>query len=276
MVYKKYGDIFRKLREQHHLPLSSFSSAGISKTALSNFERGESMMSFEKVVVALQIMGVSLEEFEHFLNGYSLSDSDFLLEEIEKETVSQNFTKLKMLYTKARSQGYPYLALAAKSSWSALDEEETEKLVDLLYETEVWGYKEICVCYLTINNFSTRDILTIIDSFLVPGQELFNSLKYRGYLVQVCCRAVTTLSSRGYKEYAEHILNRIDAYSLVHTMFHRNLRNITKGYWIYCFVDAEEGKAMMSKGIQIFKDISTPEVAGYYQSRYEHFVEQLD
>lgn len=41
MIYKKYGEVFRKLRLQEGLPLSHFSSAGISKATLSDFERGK-------------------------------------------------------------------------------------------------------------------------------------------------------------------------------------------------------------------------------------------
>ncbi|WP_339014765.1 hypothetical protein VNN36_12140 (plasmid) [Lactococcus garvieae] len=141
---------------------------------------------------------------------------------------------------------------------SSLNEEEAEEIVDFLYETKIWCYKEFCICYLTINNFFTRDILTLIDYLFFPEHKLLNSVTYRGYLVKVCCRVVTTLSSPGYKEYAEHILNRIDSYNLVHTMFHMNLRNITKGYWVYCFVNAKEGDDMMLQGVQIFKEIGMP------------------
>ena len=272
MVYIKYGDTFRKLREQLDLSLSSFSSVGISKTTLSNFERGGAMMSFDKVVVALQFMGISLAEFESFLNNYSPNESDSLLEDIEGAVIAQDTNDLKILYQRAKNEGYQYIALAAKASWSSLNEREIEKVLDLLYNTNIWGYKELCVCYLTMNNFSTRDILSILDTFLIDGHRLFNSKQYQGYLVQVCCRAITILSSRGYKEYAEHILNRMDKYELANTMFHRNLRNVTKGYWLYCFVDTEKGDQMMLQALKIFSELANPETATYYQARYDLLV----
>lgn len=46
MVYKKFGYVFRQIREQKYIPLSDFSSIGISKATLSRFERAETMMNF--------------------------------------------------------------------------------------------------------------------------------------------------------------------------------------------------------------------------------------
>lgn len=272
MAYAKYGSTFRKLREQLHLSLSSFSSIGISKATLSYFERGETMMSFDNVVLALQFMGISLAEFERFLNNYSPSDSDALLEEIERANVSQSTDELKKLQELSEKDGFPYISLAAKSSWDTLDEEETEKIVDWLYGTEIWGYKELSVCLLTMDNFSTRDIVSILDMLLIDDQILFNSSQYRGYIVQVCCRAATIFSVRGYKEYADYALNRVHDYKLANTMFHRNLWNVTKGYWIYCFLDADKGDEMMLKALQTFRELANPETAIYYQTRYDLLV----
>lgn len=38
MPYKRYGEIFKKLREQKNFSLSHFSEIGISKASLSRFE----------------------------------------------------------------------------------------------------------------------------------------------------------------------------------------------------------------------------------------------
>ena len=68
MVYKKYGEVFKKLRKQAAISLLEFEKLGISSSTVSDFERGKSMMSFEKVDICLQLIGVSLEEYENFLN----------------------------------------------------------------------------------------------------------------------------------------------------------------------------------------------------------------
>ncbi|MDG4984965.1 Rgg/GadR/MutR family transcriptional regulator [Lactococcus lactis] len=276
MIYRKYGETFRRIREQSHLSLSDFSSIGISKGALSNFERGKSMMNFEKVTSALQIMGVSLEDFEAFLNDYSLNEPDFLIQEIEKATAAEDKNQLLKLIKVSENQNFSHIALAAKSSLRVLTTEEIEEITDYLYEIDIWSYRELCIFYLTMENLSTRDILYILDLFLAPGHSFLNSRKYQGYLLQACCRAVTVFSSRGYREYGEYILNKIEQYELVNSMFLRNLRNITRGYWIYCFVDKEEGNQLMLSALSIFEAVSTPDNFNYYKHRYEKLVKKLN
>lgn len=276
MVYKKYGNTFRRIREQKHLSLSAFSGIGISKASLSKFERGESMMNFENVVRALQEMGTTLEEFDHFLNDYSLGEKELILDEIERATINQDTDELIHLATRSQHQGYHFLALAATSSYRLLTETEIDEVVNHLYEIDVWSYKDLRIFYFTMDNLATRDILYILDLFLSAGHTLFNSERHRGYFVQACCRAITLLSYRGYKEYAEHIINRMDTYHLVSTMFHRNLVNVTNGFWVYRFEDKERGNQMMLQAIEIFRAVSTPEIAKYYQARYDFFVKEKE
>lgn len=272
MIYKKYGTIFKKLREQQNFPLSSFSPIGISKATLSNFERGESMMSFDKVVTALQYMGVSLEEFELFLNDYSQNDSDFFMDEIEKANIAQDTEKLIKLSNEAKKEGFPYISLAAKAAWTNLTKPEIEDLTNRFNEIELWSYKELCILFLTTDHLKTSDIIKIFKEFLDNENLLFNSPKYRSYLVQACCRGVSTLSYRGQKEEAKYILNQIEYYNLPNSMYLRNLVNITKGYWIYCFENPSKGNSMMLQSLQFFYEVSTPKIFQYYQDRYNRLV----
>lgn len=273
MVYKKYGSTFRRLRDQRHFSLSNFTPIGISKAALSKFERGESMMSFEKIVSALQLMGVSLEEFEYFLNEYTPNEPDFLIDEIEKANKRQDQSRLIELSDIASQEGYPFISIAAKASYISLSDDEVEEVTDFLFEVDVWSYKELYVFTLTMDNLNTRDILYVLDLFLSKGHTLFNSGKYKGYLVEACFKASVVLSSRGYKEYAEYILNRVESYDLINTMFIRNIRNFTKGYWVYKFADVTEGKEQMKKALDIFKEVSTKDIYNYYLSLYNKLIE---
>ena len=79
MIYKKYGEVFRRIREQKRF-LSEFKAVETPKTTLSKFEGRKSMIGFEKVVIAPQFIHIGLDEFEQMLNGYSLSDTRQILE----------------------------------------------------------------------------------------------------------------------------------------------------------------------------------------------------
>ena len=67
MVYKNLDMFSGRYGSKNISPYRTFSSIGISKATLSRFERAETMMNFEKVVQALQLMGIGLEEYEYLL-----------------------------------------------------------------------------------------------------------------------------------------------------------------------------------------------------------------
>lgn len=272
MVYIKYGNIFRILREQNNFSLSDFSSLGISKSALSKFERGISMMSFDKVFQALHLMGASLEDFENFLNGYSQNDSDSLMDEIERANLARDKTSLMRLEEISKEENYPYIALAAKASWTTLDEIEINKITLRLYSLELWSYKELCIFYLVIDQLSSQDIISILRTFLEKKHDFFGSHKYRNYLVEACCRAISALTNQGYKNDAYFIIQRIKLYNLANSMYLRNLLNLVEGYWIYCFKNIKLGNTMMLTALDIFKEVSTPQISQYYLERYNKLV----
>ncbi|MFK4934508.1 Rgg/GadR/MutR family transcriptional regulator [Lactococcus formosensis] len=272
---KKSGYVFRQIREQKHISLSDFSSIGISKATLSRFERAETMMNFEKVVQALQLMGIGLEEYEYLLNDYAPNESEYLLKEIETAFLKQDKKELNNLHKIALEAVYPYISLAAKSSYTELSPENIDTITDYLYDIKVWGQIELYVFYFTMNKLNIRDILYIIDLFLLEKKhKIFNSVKYLEIFVCACCRAIALLASKGYQEYSAHILNRVEALDLVQSMFLRNLLNLSKGFWTYRFKDEKAENQMMLQALEIFHLIGNQEIAGYYQQQYDFHVKK--
>lgn len=268
MVYKKYGVIFRKIREQKKLPLSIFTKVGISKPALSKFERGETMMSFENVVCGLQEMGVTLEEYENFLNGYTVGEEETLWEEIECAIFQENTKKLKELYNYTREAGFYFLSLVSKLGFNSLESQEIDEITDYLYEIDIWSLSDLRLFYFAMDNINIRDIIHIIGNFFPKGHDLFNSKKYQNYFVRLCCRAVVHLVRLGYQEESRQLLEQMDIHALVRTMFQQNLKNLTEGYWTFRFKNSAEGKAQMLDSLEIFKKISSFAEYSYYLKRY--------
>lgn len=275
MVYKKFGYVFRQIREQKHIPLSDFSSIGISKATLSRFERAETMMNFEKVVQALQLMGIGLEEYEYLLNDYAPIESEALLKEIETAFLKQDKKTLINLYKIALEAGYPYISLAAKASYTELSSENIDTITDYLYDIKVWGQTELYVFYFIMNKLNIRDILYILDLFLLEKKhKIFNSVKHLEIFACACCRAIAFLTSKGYQEYSAHILHRVESLELVQSMFLRNLLNLSKGFWTYRFKDEKTGNTMMLQALEIFHQIGSQEIARYYQQQYDFHVKK--
>lgn len=268
MVYSKYGIIFRKIREQKKMSLTNFPKIGISKAALSKFERGQAMMSFESVVCALQEMGVTLEEYESFLNAYSSCEEESLWEEIEKAAFRADKRRLQDLQDTAHNADLYFMGLACKACYTRLTPQEAEEITDYLYEIEIWSFGELRLLYFSMESLRTKDILHILDFFFPEGHELFNSKKHQKYFVQVCCRAVTYLTEKGYRKEGWSLLQQMDAHSLMATMSQRNLKNITEGYWIYRFEDPLKGKKKIMAGFDVLRTVHMTDELSYYQRRY--------
>ena len=275
-VYKKYGEVFRGLREQNNISMSSFGILGISKATLSNFELGKSMMGFDKVLCALEFMGISLEEFEYFLNNYSENEAKSIINDIEKATFQQDNSLLLKLYTNACESKLLIIALAVKSSCIGLSKEEISKMLDFFYHIDMWGEKELWLFYTVIDNFDTYDILLILEELTRDKNKLLNLEKYSRRFILVCCKAATVLITRGYREYSEHILNRMIMFDHVVTMFQHNVYNFTIGLWEYKFEDKELGQNLVEASLKVFKELALPEVFNYYENEFKSLKRSKD
>ncbi|MDT2871551.1 helix-turn-helix domain-containing protein [Lactococcus lactis] len=70
MVYQRYGKTFKNIRLQKMLSLSFCEKVGISKSTIYRFESGQAMIGFDSLLIALYEMGVTLAEYEMFLNDF--------------------------------------------------------------------------------------------------------------------------------------------------------------------------------------------------------------
>ncbi|WP_285013729.1 helix-turn-helix domain-containing protein [Lactococcus garvieae] len=269
MTNPKYGVTFKKIREQKQIPLSRFKNVGISKPSVSKFERGQSMMSFENVIRCLQEMDVTLEEFDHFLNNYALSEKEMILEEAGYSVLKNDEGKLKELYYRAKDLNLYLVSLSIKALFSSLNFIELEDIVDYFYEISIWSYTELCLFLFTMEQIEPKDVIYILSPFLENKHTLITSKKYQDCFILVCCRASRILSSGGYKTYSKFILERVESLNLVEKMFFRNLVNMTRGYWQYCFEDEIKGDHMMLQGLNILQMIGNPDEAVFYQERYK-------
>lgn len=273
MIYKKYGEVFKMIREKHNYTLESISGHGVSKSILSKFERGEARLTLEKFISTLYYMKVSLEEYEHYLNDYYPNEWENLIDDILNASLVNDIQKLKELYILSDSLDLHFTKLAAKSSWTTLTPAESEDLTAFFYEIEIWGVKEFMVLTLTMNNIQPSDIIYIIDSFFKNDTNVLRSDKHRYYLGICCCFASLSLSLRGYKDASQNIINYVKIHNLINTMGIKNLYNATDGYWNYQFGDKNFGIRTIETSLTIYDQIASKEIALFYHRIFDEFLE---
>lgn len=276
MIYSKYGRVFKEIRKQKKLTLSDFVEAGLSKTTLSQFENGKQMMGFDKLVEALQTMHVSLEEFELLLNDYAISDHEVMINSLEEAEIYQDTEKLKQLYLEAKSQHYKIFDLVVKGTFCSLNENEIEKIVDFLYDTTIWGCIELSILYFSVDYLKAKEIIFIINNVFQKKGNLFKCPKYRSCFVRTSCRAAAILMVRGYRDSASYLLEKLEVFKVFVDMSEMNLRNLTKGLWVYCFEDRKEGWTEMNKALEVYESLGLKKDAMYYKKRCMYYLSRLE
>lgn len=270
IINPKYGKIFRKLREQRGLSLSYFTEIGISKSTLATFERGESIMAFDKVLSSLYEMDVSLSEFEQLLNNYTIGYQQEKVIEIEKADLFQNVSVLKEIENELMKKGYVLLALATRSRYQKLSADEVGEIVNYLFESSNWGDFELSLIYFTVEQFRSKDLDNLLGIYWEKHQILLENPQYRNRFIQISYRVIALLCSIGDKKKAEYILNSTNKYVLEHTLFLNNLRYFTIGLYLYSFIDKSSGRKQMKTALNIFKTLGSASIAEYYERKYRN------
>lgn len=265
VVYKKYGEVFKKLRNQRGFKLTSFEHLGISPAALCKFERGVSLLKFDKLILALEELSITLSEYEKCLNDYNLDTHELLIQRIIISTVSKKLEQLPSLYDEALDLREKYLAIAIKGIYSTLTFEEKEMVADYLEQVVYWRYTDLYTFYLSLDWLELSQISFIIEGFFIDNTEVFNSLEHRNRVTHIICHASMIYVSKGYAGIAEHLLSYVTCKDYKHTMFTKNMVNFTRGFWQAEFGEKEKGRNVMQNALKTFDLLSFPGISDYYR-----------
>lgn len=269
MPYARYGSIFKKLRTQKNLSMSFFESYGIQKATIQRFETGQSMMSFERLDVALQAMNVSLAEYEFFINNFQHGYVEEFLEELAHSSIRGNVEQIKKREISALNSGHDLLRITAQSCYKKVPMDEVQEVVSYLYQVENWGYFEISIFYLNLDQFSEKEIMHLMSSFWEKGKDAYGIFKYRRRFMEASFRAVVLLSSKGAKQSADKIMKESYFQKDAKDVYVQILRKLATGFYEQCFGDMERGKSECEKYLLFFDDLGYSELATYYRQRQD-------
>lgn len=273
MVYQKYGITFKNMRKQNKFTLSDFSEVGLASSTLSDFERGLTMISLEKIDLALQLMGCSLSDFDSHLNFYSPTDPIYILQELERAILFNDSPKLKDLYITCKQTKQRNLCLTIKFLLKKGTLEEKNEIVNFLYETKAFGIKELSIFYIIMHQLAPQDILNIMKRLKQYGKGMSNSEIYHRHLSHVILEVITVLSNYGLKDEAHYFIKRVEELNLAQSMLLRNLFKAVKGLWVYNFENKLKGKEQIKKAMEILLLAAQPEVAQFHQERFKMLVD---
>lgn len=264
----RYGKIFKLLRNQKKLPLSYFETIGIGKSHVGKFERGEIMMSFERVDSMLQLMNVSLGEFEIIVNHYVPDfQNSFLLEIITAE-FHQDEKKLSRLYDEAKDLGYIWLILIAKARFKGLTSREVSQVKSYLSDVKEWGYFEITLAFSTVDFFEEEEIIQLISDLEIKNRRNYGEYKYRRRLYHLIFRSVILLATRGNEKEAKKGLALIMYFGPGTVDFYISTLNIlTNGVVEYLYKSKKDGRETINDALFIIEKLGSREFKDYHEQR---------
>ncbi|MQW23972.1 MULTISPECIES: Rgg/GadR/MutR family transcriptional regulator [unclassified Lactococcus] len=265
MVYKRYGQVFNQIRNQKHLPLSFFESVGINKSSLQRFETGQTMMGFERLDAALQAMNVTLGEYEYFLNYFQAGYLEEIVDEVIGNIYVRNTNRLQLIAQECKESNQMILYHACRSSFEELDEDSVEIIASYLYDIEQWGYFELSIFFISMECFSERTIMHLMNDFWNKAKEMYGVFKYRRRFLETSYKAIIHLSKLGYKNSVDSIIKQSYFSDQVYDMYCENLRRIALGFYKQSFIKVEEGRKEWEKSCQLFEEFGHIELARYYK-----------
>lgn len=205
MVSKDLGEQYKELRLGRKVKQKDVASEFLSTSQLSKFESGQSMLSADKMIRAIDGIHMTFAEFGYALNDYQpteqqkLSDQmlalaaqrdrEGLLTLLEKYQASNTvFDRLNVLVIKN--------AIHQMDTSYTLSQEDSEFLTEYLYSIENWTSYELYLFGNTLPFLSDLDLL-FLSKELVARSNLYLKLKnYRSALKGTYLNIISELLER--------------------------------------------------------------------------------
>ena len=276
MSYSKYGESFRTLRKQHKKTLEYFESLGISKGTLSQFENGKTLLSFDKLDMALQKMNVTMTSYILMINN---TESEYFIiqfKEIENAFVTRNKEKLKQIYHDnvyyEIEEDY-FIALAAKACYEELTDEEKTQLEIFFNNCEMWSRYELNLLINTMPQLDQTLVFSIISQL---RQKKYDYLRirreYRPLFARVLAKGALQLIAPGEQNEAKGLIKYLKELPSTLEVTEKVMGMYLEGCFIYKFEDTQMGNKIVRRSLRILLDIEATDLKNMLEFYYKKMI----
>ncbi|MBY4973872.1 Rgg/GadR/MutR family transcriptional regulator [Streptococcus suis] len=214
------GQFYRELRRSRLVKQKDVVRGDFTAAQLSRFESGQSMLAADKLIVAVEGINMTMEEFTYKYHGYKESAHIELANLISDLYYKQDKDGLQALMEsellKAEGELYARLneivikvALAALDGQGGFDEEDRKFLSDYLFTIEEWTSFEL---YLFLNAqmlLNDRLLLDFAYNLCKEGKS-FNKLRKHQELIKIAIlNTISELFERGIYHQVSFYLDKL-------------------------------------------------------------------
>lgn len=241
------GELYRELRIARGLKLKDVVRDNLSLSQLSRFENGQTMLSADRMLLAISGIHMSFAEFGHALNNYKetpyfaagkkimelygkqdVEGLKGLLEEYKNYESREIYNRLNLLVVKD--------CIHSLESSYTIDQEEINLLTKYLYDIEEWTEYELYLFGNTLTLLSTEDLLFLGKAFVerdkfyrsIPSHDNAAKLALLN-IISVLLERKQTYYVSYFMEILEKLLTHQDMYFIAILNFFKLVIKCTKG-----------------------------------------------
>ncbi|WP_462421782.1 helix-turn-helix domain-containing protein [Salinicoccus sp. Marseille-QA3877] len=287
MSNQSIGMLIREFRQSRNLTMKEVCDTDLSIAQLSKFERGVSEITINKLLVILDKLNITIEEFFHAEQEFELSEFEQLIVTMKEHYIKNDAGRIIELrneqlekYSQKNVKFFELNAIMLSALLKDLKNEKTkepemeEKLIDHLLEVDIWCHYEIVLFANSISLFNTNTLVTLTNEMISNTKYYQEIKKHRVITIQTLINVILTLLENGETEQSKIFQDKLtellemDQYLL----YERNVSIYLAGFYLYKTGQKEDGLKSMQQAISTFKDLKIDQLAQNFQSHYDQIV----
>ena len=276
------GELFRELRIARGLKLKDVASDKLSVSQLSKFENGQTMLSSDKLLVAISGIHMNFSEFGYALNNYQEPEFFKLGEKIAALHSKQDIDGLKKLLVTYK--GYESfdvynrlnllvikVAIHSLDNGSLITDEDKKFLTNYLYEIEAWTEYELYIFGNTMSILSDSDLIFLGKAF-EERSKLYSSLKSHKKSAEIAfLNLILILIERKEIYYVRYFMSKLEEILNYQDMFAITCLHVLKQVSDYLNGDVKSIEKI-DNDINMIEKLGNPIVASFLRINLQQFL----
>lgn len=279
------GEFYKELRLARGLKQADVASRNLTASQVSKFELGQSMLSADKLMLAIRGINMTFDEFAHKLNNYEESSHVRIGRQVVDRFARQDIEGLKGLLKTIgeaeMAQKYIRLnAIVIKNALHSLDhsyeleEDDRAFLTDYLYAIESWTWFELYLFCNTMPFLENQDLLFLATSLFEKSDEFRKLLHNKLYLKGIYLNVISELMERKIYKHIPIFEQELESILTSYDVFEKLLLQFLKKMQVYLQTDGSNQKEIESY-IQSLEVLENPQLIALLKLRLVQFTEQL-
>ena len=276
------GELFRELRIARGLKLKDVASDKLSVSQLSKFENGQTMLSSDKLLVAISGIHMNFSEFGYALNNYQEPEFFKLGEKIAALHSKQDIDGLKKLLVTYK--GYESfdvynrlnllvikVAIHSLDNGSLITDEDKKFLTNYLYEIEAWTEYELYIFGNTMSILSDSDLIFLGKAF-EERSKLYSSLTSHKKSAEIAfLNLISILIERKEIYYVRYFMSKLEEILNYQDMFAITCLHVLKQVSDYLNGDVKSIEKI-DNDINMIEKLGNPIVASFLRINLQQFL----